>query len=298
MSETPGLIYVGGYGRSGPTLLDLFCSNHQDVFGGGELTWLFRDALSGALCSCGEGVSECSFWRTVFTEVRRLEPAFDLKDAAHLTLKSERLFGKPSLRPRYQKLWRNVFRAIRAVSGKSFIVDSSKVSRLTFHRLGLLLDDLDNNIALLHLVRDPRGVMWSCKKGSNRRLESGVAASQFGGIARGLCGWVFANWAVEDICRRRAGVKKLLIRYEDFASDSTRELRRIADWISLPASDKWRVVDNDTVLKPGHGIAGNRMRRQGEIRLQLDEQWRDRLPLYGRLLAMTVSRQMRSYGYE
>ena len=76
------------------------------------------------------------------------------------------------------------------------IVDSSKSARNTcgrlpaFHGAGIPVKGL-------HLVRDPRAVMWSIQRGSNRRLERGESAKLPGGMARGLVSWCLVNAGVD-----------------------------------------------------------------------------------------------------
>ena len=62
--KTCSIIYIGGYGRSGSTILDIVLQNA----GAGSLgalsnlpTWLKFDHL----CSCGEKFSCCSFWKDI-----------------------------------------------------------------------------------------------------------------------------------------------------------------------------------------------------------------------------------------
>ena len=59
-----------------------------------------------------------------------------------------------------------------------------------------------------------------------------------------------------------------------------------------------RVHEATVVLDPGHGVAGNRLRRQGNLVLEHDEEWKDNLPTYARILAPLSWPVARWYGYD
>ena len=60
---TGGLIYVGGYGRSGSTVLERLLTRHSTVIGCGEvvrLSWANYDP--GMKCTCGALPKDCAIW--------------------------------------------------------------------------------------------------------------------------------------------------------------------------------------------------------------------------------------------
>ncbi|MGH9159269.1 MAG: sulfotransferase family protein, partial [Vicinamibacteraceae bacterium] len=220
-------VYIAGYGRSGSTLLDAVLGNHPDVFGAGELTWVFRCLASDDPCSCGQAVSSCGFWRSVMERVRRVHPGLDLRHAAALTLQTEMLFGRGTRIDEYVALWQAVCDAIAEVSGRSILIDSTKSSRLAANRLPLLVERLGVPVKILHVVRDPRAVMWSVRRGSNRRLEGRATRRGHGGMARGLAGWMFSNYVAERTTRRFDPAMSMLLQYEEFVRHPAKVLGEI-----------------------------------------------------------------------
>src|SRR3982751_3117232 len=58
------IVYIAGYSRSGSTILDIVLGSQQNVFGTGELAYLFDDwLLTERKCTCGEAYNCCDFWR-------------------------------------------------------------------------------------------------------------------------------------------------------------------------------------------------------------------------------------------
>ncbi len=65
----PQVLYVGSWGRSGSTLLDLMLGQIPGFFSVGELRYLWERGLSERqLCGCGAPVPECPFWAAVLEE--------------------------------------------------------------------------------------------------------------------------------------------------------------------------------------------------------------------------------------
>ena len=60
------LLYVGGAGRSGSTLLDLLLSEVPGMFAAGEVRYLWnRGVRDNELCGCGQSFLSCPFWSAV-----------------------------------------------------------------------------------------------------------------------------------------------------------------------------------------------------------------------------------------
>lgn len=296
--DIPKIVYIAGYGRSGSTLLDTILGNHPDVFGAGELTWLFRDAVSGAQCTCGQHVTECSFWRRVLESALGDFTTASLASAAEVTLHTECLFRSKMHVQRYLKLWRKTLSAISSISGKAIIIDSSKSSRLAHNRLPLFLKHFNESVLFIHLVRDPRGVMWSVNKGSNRWLEGKKVSNQFGGMIRGLGGWIFSNTSVELMSKSYKKQQKLFLRYEDLVSEPKENIDRLGSWLEISLESVLDRIGNQEVFDGGHGLAGNRMRRNSQIKLNIDNEWQRKLPKHAKIMAGCALPLMNKYEYK
>ncbi len=290
------VVYIAGYGRSGSTLLDVLLGGHPRIFGGGELTLLYEAFAESARCSCGIEMPACPFWTEVVRRVARRRPGFDVLAAGRLTRRAERIFGRSGGR-RYGLLWRATIEAVGEVSGKDVIVDSSKVTQDPWRRAPLLSRACGLDVSVLHLVRDPRGVMWSARKGSNRRLERGERPRGFDGMASALAGWSLSNASVEWMSRTRGGLRTAIVRYEDLAADPASELARIGSFLGIDLSPVQRSAADRASFDPGHGVAGNRMRRAGPLSVVPDEEWRSHFPRFASWLLLPVIPLLRRYGY-
>ena len=264
----PDLIYVAGYGRSGSTLLDTILGNHPLIFGAGEFTWLFQMARDHQACSCGLRLYDCPVWGAVLDGVREQVPLGDFYHAAEITTASERISGASQRTRAYCRLWRAAFEHLRRVTGKPIVVDSSKSCRRTIRRFPLLDALISSKSCLIHLVRSPVSVSISVARGSNRMLELGRRSSRPGGSLRALAGWCMANVAVELQKTGHAG-QVAHVRYESLIADPRGVLHVLGQRLGLDPTPIVRQIEDGEPLSPGHGIAGNRMRRAGPIRLDV-----------------------------
>jgi len=172
----------------------------------------------------------------------------------------------------------------------------SKSNRIGFRRLRLLARHLESSVKALHLVRDPRAVMSSLRRGTNRGLEAGSDLPLAGGMVRGLMSWTFSNLAVESL-RRDPAVAMHCLRYEDLTADPATTLDRVGRFVGLDLTPIVERIAAGESFDPGHGIAGNRMRRGGAIRLRRDGEWTAQLPFYARASSVMVWPLMRAYRY-
>lgn len=239
MQDPIKVIYIAGRGHSGSTLLDLLIGSHSRVVGLGEMRHL--NAPDPSLCSCARGVRvrDCPFWAEVAARV-----AEDSRlDLWALDLESR----EPDVFRRHN---RALLEAVAAVSGRRFIVDSSKQAG----RLRMLMESGVADVFPIHLLRQPHGVVWS----HARRGRSWLAHS-----------WVHAPILFET---RRAvhGKNYLVVRYEELAADPARELARIMAWIGLPFEREQ--LDWTGVTR--HGVGGNDMRFSADGVIRPDMAWR------------------------
>lgn len=286
------IVYVAGYGRSGSTLLDVLLDNNPGVFGAGEIRRLWPELESDGTCTCGKRYSRCEFWCRVVDRLSR-HGVLTQRDVPERS--QESWSDEGASMAEYCHRWRTAFEAIAAEAHARVIVDSSKTSRRAFRRLPHLRA-CGFEVITLHLVRDPRGVMWSVRKGSNRLLEQKEPAKLPGGMLRGLIGWTISNYLVERMLRGSKGTT-LRVRYEDLVCDPETQLRRIGAAARFDPSAAIEKLRTGAELLPGHAIGGNRMRRRGPIRVSADEEWRRGLPLPGKLAALACWPLARRYGY-
>lgn len=293
------VVYIAGYGHSGSTLLNIMLGQAPEVVGAGEL---FR--LAGAawpreeLCSCGEALPRCPVWRAIVDHWQ----AHAGGDAVARYHRLQRACEGWPMPTRHGGLWQDyvghtlaLFAAIGAVTGRSIIVDSSKVPR----RARALARIPETDLRLVHLVRDGRGVAWSMRRRMARDPRAGIqAGKRERSVIRTALMWMGTNLAVERTARTLGPARALRITYEDLAGDPAATLARLAPLLAADLSLLSRMVAAGEPLAAGHVMAGNRLRMHGALRLRPDLEWQGRLPVEQRRLVERLCRPLlRRYGY-
>ena len=174
------VLYVGGTGRTGSTLLERVLGSMPGVVSLGEMTWFWYAMRAGGRCSCGLTYDRCPLWSAALDEAYGevgIDPSemYRLRmrhDSRHLPLlaipgASDRLMRR--LGPYPERLV-DLYRAVREVSGASVLVDSSKEP----HYSHILASRPEFDVRVVHLVRHPVAVAWSW---SRVRVEHGFGGA-------------------------------------------------------------------------------------------------------------------------
>lgn len=307
MSERLKVVYIMGSGRSGSTVLDTVLGNHACIESVGELANAGRAwGSTNEYCSCGLRAGDCGFWKDVKNDWEsRLPSALSSGDWWKLQREFERIRSlfktmrhgarQSTMFEQYATGIRELYRALQAVSGAEFIVDSSKnpVRALALS----YVQDID--LKLIHLVRDPRGVAWSYKKPYKQNSAGGVQVEMSGeAIARTSLRWRLANNLSEMATRCVSREDAFRIRYEDFVFDPEGVLHEVGNMIGLDFSWIISGILQGGGFNVGHSIAGNRVRMSGEIRLRPDVEWRDHLNSADRaIVGLLAGPMMKRYRY-
>ncbi|RYJ02970.1 MAG: sulfotransferase, partial [Actinomycetales bacterium] len=229
---TTRVLFVGGTGRSGSTVLSTVLGEVPGLVAVGEVRFLWeRGVLQDRLCGCGSAFAECAFWTEVLDlalgTADREETARRL--GAELTERT-RLRTVPGLLARrtpsaaadLEDTLGRVYAAIAAVSGAQVVVDSSKLPTYA-----ALLGDLPGiDLQVLHLVRDPRAAAHSWRRRKHQPDLGATALMERRGAAKSAALWRIWNGTLEKWCRDR-GVDHRLQNYESFIADPPGETRRI-----------------------------------------------------------------------
>ena len=303
------VIYVAGYGRSGSTLLDIALGNAPGVFGLGELTALSRHVwVKGEYCACGQRVPDCHFWSRVVErwsgfDEERIDPRMaNLRPAQRHV---EALPGLGRLPHRARSLHARETGALlsaiaREVASEAreaapFLVDSSKLPGRGFALAATPGIDLH----VIHLVRDPRAVVWSMSKRIAREVERGVQKEIRPKLAAYVAlRWLLVNRAAERLCRLVGPERSTRVRYEDLVADPAGTIAGVlGPWREGERSPA-AVHGSDGVLHPAHQVAGSRHRMQESLVIRADEVWRDEMPMgRQRLVGLLTGAMLRRYGY-
>jgi hypothetical protein len=309
VSDCVRVLYIGGLGRSGSTLLDRMLDQLDGVRSVGELAHIWqRGLVENNRCGCGDRFRDCPFWGRVGAVAFGGWDALDAGEVVALQRSVDRtryipLMCAPGLwRPyrrrlrRYSWLLTRLYRAIHQVSGERVLVDATKHASHAF--LLRRLPDLD--LRVVHLVRDSRGVAFSWTKVKQRaEVVDGHALMATGHPLRLGGRWFSHNLLFHLL--QATGVPVLRVRYETLVRWPQRQFGRILDHLgrSSAAADLAFLGDGYVDLGAGHGLAGNPMRfEQGRLQLRLDDAWRrDMRPGHRALTTGCTWPLLLRYGY-
>lgn len=260
----PTLVYIGGYGHSGSTLLEYLLTGCADLVACGEVH-AANGAPSTRKCTCGSTVAQCPVWNFV------ADPSLDVARWSHAALEARLLD--------------------QVLGSHAGIVDSSKTA--WGHAFAPFRQRNVSALHLVHIVRDPRAVCWSLLMKDRRtetRSNDAVVA------VRTVLGWLYANLACE-LFARRYPTQYLRIRYEDLAADPVAMMPSVLQ-ATLPSA-QWN-ANNVGKLENRHQLYGNRMRRRSlqVDTIEVDDKWKTDLPRRIRRSIEVISWFLRArYGY-
>lgn len=263
MADSQPLIFVGGLGRSGTTLLERLLGEIPGVTPLGEVVHLWaRGVHADEPCGCGQPFSQCAFWNKVG------ERAFGRWRASHadwllsLRAKVDRtrripafalgLISREVYLAEYVAAYARVYAAAVEISDSRAVIDSSKHASLAC----CLSASMD--LRVVHVVRDPRAVASSWRR-RVRRPEDGRPMTRWT-PARTAVHWLTQNLAFEMLHRR--GVRVIRIHYEDLLKDPIETMRGLAAELGLPHSEDALAFLGERHVQLGmaHTVSGNPMR--------------------------------------
>jgi hypothetical protein len=302
------VLFIGGVGRSGSTLIERLLNELPQTFAVGETIHLWERGLARReRCGCGQPFDSCVHWSAVGREAFGDWANVDLDDVIGLrwSVDRTRRLGSISLahrrqRPgsaqaRYLAYLRAVLLASAAVAGQpEVLLESSK--HLSTGALLALDPALD--VRLLHLVRDPRGVAYSWTKQVARPETGGELMPRYH-PARTAGRWVADNLGFEVLARR---IPSLRLRYEDFLAAPAYWLAQIGQLVDLdPRQMELSFLHGPTVhlSAPMHSVAGNPLRfASADVTLAVDDAWREKLGRRDRwLVTAATAPLLATYGY-
>ncbi|MBG0826295.1 sulfotransferase [Planomonospora sp. ID67723] len=297
------VVFLGGLGRSGTTLLERLLGEVPGVAALGEVVHLWaRGVLADEACGCGEPFGGCPFWRKAGERAfggwsaeraermlalgRRVDRTRRIPALARLLAEERAGAGPGPMAPggeavapgvrtwpfrevdelgEYVTAYRRLYDAAGEVAGCQVVVDSSKHASLAFCLAAAGVD-----VHVVHVVRDPRAVAHSWQRRVTRP-EDGTPMTHWSPVRTSLH-WLAQNLGLELLARR--GVPVTRIRYEDLLADPARTLRRLAAEVGvLPKLDF--LGDGVAELSAAHTASGNPMRfTAGRVELVRDDGWR------------------------
>jgi hypothetical protein len=267
------VLFIGGEGRSGSTVLERLIASNQGMCAVGELKNLFERGVGNReLCGCGEPVLTCELWSEVG---RRLAGGWETPEGRELVDFFHRvnrrrdlptvLAGRGTVVARARSILATLYPMIAEITGAEVIVDSSKHPGWAYLLAGT--DGID--LRVVHLVRHPSGVVQSWSKPVVRPQAGEGRSDRFMPAHSPL--EVSVRWDAFNVLFDRLAARSfptLLVRYEDYVQDVDGALRACVGLTDLEYSGR------PTVMSSGHGIAGNPSRfAADEVAIAGDERW-------------------------
>ena len=308
------VLFIGGLGRSGSTLVEKVLNELPGTVSAGETLFLWeRGVQDQQRCGCGKIFGECEFWDSIGQQAfggwnsLDVQPVIDMR----YTIDRSRRFGsilsavrKGELKPdqqRYVSYYERLLRAVADVSREAnggelpVVLESSKhVST------GALLAASTNlDVRILHVMRDPRGVAYSWTKKVERPEANGKLMPRYR-PSRTAMRWVTDNMAFDVLGR---SVPTYRLRYESFLADPAGELQKIADFAGIDiGTGGLSFLDGTTatLTKAMHSASGNPMRFDAgnTLTLRHDEAWRTDFTTPSKLVVSSIcAPSLLRYGY-
>lgn len=294
------VVFVGGYGRSGTTLLEKLLARGRHVFALGELCHIWRRSLlEDQLCGCGAPFSRCRFWSEALAEAwpETRPPARELEQIKRHLVRFRRLpylLNPQRLSDRarrdydvYRSAVGSLLGAVSRTSGAPVLVDSSKDPA----HGAMLLSLPGVTVTYVHMVRDSRAVAYSWSRQRRRpEVTDRVEFMPRYSTGRSSLEWCLYNLATARVARFAS--HRLLVRYEDLVARPQEELAAL---LKHTAADLAAAADETSY----HSVSGNPMRlAQGPPHLRLDDEWRRSMRPMQKLAATSLTGWLlRSYGY-
>jgi hypothetical protein len=289
------VLYIGGYSRSGSTLLLRLLGEHRGFVAVGELFDVWeRSYIQNQLCGCGKSFRECDFWTDVTVEAFGCKPgevpASELNQIRSEVQGHNRIpmLWRPELRsPGYQRKLRDyaavldrVYAAMGNVADSTVIVDSSKVPQYAW----VLAEAEGIELHVVHLVRDSRATAFSWQR---QRLRPEITSRRTymdkHSVVRSATEWNIFNYLLHS--RRKAYASYTVIRYEDLVTDHHSEIKKI---ISAVCGENHLAEEPDGAsvnLGTSHTASGNPGRfLVGETKISVDAEWMHAMPTASRLI--------------
>ena len=301
------VVFIGGTGRSGSTLLNQVLGAAPSHCAVGELNNIWRRSFGeNHRCTCGKPFRDCEFWSDVTTRALGDVDDTEIERIGALAASVQRRANTvqlvwPRLRRRrlraalaeYETILNALYAAIADVSGCDVIIDSSKSPGYGC----ALAASSGIRVRLVHLVRDSRATAFSyAKKRSADGVDERALMPRHGSV------YVALHWAFTQAfttLSARQFERSASLRYEDFAEDPRKTITELGVQLGLDDAAAGFTSDTELHLPPDHSLWGNPSRFAGDVvEVRPDTKWRQGLPRRERwkVTALTLPWLIR-YGY-
>lgn len=308
MQEKVKVLYIGGYSRSGSTLLSLLLDQTEGFVAVGELWDIWRRSfVEKQLTGTGQPFDECPFWTKVVANAFGSFDAVDvhamqtLRDSVQNNRHIPQLIF-PSLRTsqykmdlgEYAAILDSLYSAIHTVSGSRVIVDSSKVPTYAF----LLNEIAGVDLHIVHLVRDSRATAysWQRKKVRPEIHWKTQYMAQYNPF-RSSSEWIIMNGLFRFL--PRDSVNYIMVRYEDLVQKPRETLSFITQQVGEGTATLPLLHNSSVRMGPNFTVSGNPDRfKKGEVQIRPDKEWQEKMAFQQKLLVASLTWPLLAkYGY-
>lgn len=284
-------IYIGGYGRSGSTVIDVVLGGSKGVVSLGEFVSIFQEVEQGNSCSCGMKITECPFWGKFLSIVLKEYPLHQLTRAFH-SVNHRQYLSRP-----FSSIDKEIFSFVQSefitFVDADCVVDSSKTAANASKRASSLVDLCEYDVYFIHLTRRFTDVVRSLLKGSNRSIQGDLAyrvslLDQLGlsrnnqpiiskpigvleNVVRGVFGYMLANLDAYLYMYKFLEGRYMRINFEDFIRDPAAIIDEIQSYVGIDLTESKEKIASSSGFLGEHLIAGNRVARSGAAIIIFDK---------------------------
>ncbi|MCU7926563.1 MAG: sulfotransferase [Candidatus Thiodiazotropha sp. (ex Dulcina madagascariensis)] len=310
------LIYIAGDNRSGSTMLDMMLAGHSEITSIGEAHQLrayatkdiryyqqtVGDRAHEMICFCGMPLESCQFWQGVqeklgcSLETLDLKPFFlrtDLKCRPIKLIQKKILWTIFHLYPSLYSMpaihralggdrigveSRRLYEAVAKVSGKTYVLDSSK----SLHRMHSIANQMIQDIKVILLCRDYKGNVYS-------KVKRGVP------LLKAALQWKWTVQQMEKYSQKLPKDNVLRVKYEDICVHTESEMQRILEFLKLSFEESVLKRNIDEL----HHLGGSPSKYNGlDKRIMIDNTYESYLTDAQRFwLYRVVREEARIWGY-
>lgn len=307
------VLSIVGAGRSGTTLLASIFEEIDGFASAGEIRWLWQRGIQEAMpCGCGNPPTLCPVWSPVVSRALKQlgegSPPLTVPDIIDAQRELEaprnmlRVINRAASTGENDP-WTSLATVRRAVgsvcdalaqeTGAKALVDTSKraVDAAVMNGSGV-----DHYV--LHIVRDPRGVVHSWRRAKTVTTGGRTLAMETRALPATVRRWTRNAMLAELLRRRLPSSRWYHVRYEDFVANPRSSVESILTFMGENAEAPF-VDDHTVLLRPNHIVVGNPSRfTTGEVTIRVDDNWRREMPRRDRaLVTLSTLPLMARYGY-
>jgi sulfotransferase family protein len=301
LNDRRALVYIGGSGHSGSTLLDMILGGHSSISSLGEAAFLsvnVNNFTPADVCTCGEHVTKCPFWMRVEEAARALLGTNGAPALPSLTVIDPRLGAARDEQGAFRKRRPGEPPPARSRFNELMLVLGSARLRRWGARLSAEVDihrSISRNLVLLYeATRRAHGtpiVVDSSKnpgylKGVHLECPTPMVLLFLARDGRAVCESRMRReglsmeqsvrlWTQEHLKHRAVQLtiprrSMFFMRYEDLCRDPRQEVSRLCERLGVEFEEGMLDFRRDR-----HNLGGNPMRlRRHESEIRLDDGWR------------------------